>query len=98
MGENYISLRGKLLPLRCKPLIVPTNFKICLLSNFYILFVSTNEQEGVVTVGDSLLFDQLLELYPLCTVADPDLQVSEGVGGLSHLDHEIRGVGGGMRP
>lgn len=81
MGENDISLRGKLLPLRCKPLIVPTNFKICLLSNFYILFVSTNEHERVVTVGDSLFFDQLLELYPLCTVADPDLQVSEGGGG-----------------
>lgn len=33
-----------------------------------------------MTVGDSLFFDQLLELYPLCTVADPDLQVSEGGG------------------
>ena len=58
--------------LRCKPLIVPTNFKICLLSNFYILFVSTNEQEGAVNVGDSFFSDKLLELYPLCTVADPD--------------------------
>ena len=50
-----------------------------------------------MTVGDSLFFDQLLELYPLRTVADPDLQVSEGgggVGGLTHLDPEIRGVGG----
>lgn len=80
-AEDYISLRGKHLPLRCEPLIVPTNFKICLLSNFYILFVSTNEQEGAVTVGDSFFFDKLLELYPLCAVADPDLQVSEGVGG-----------------
>ena len=34
-----------------------------------------------MTVGDSLFFDQLLELYPLCAVADPDLQVSEGGGG-----------------
>lgn len=34
-----------------------------------------------MTVGDSLFFDQVLELYPLRTVADPDLQVSEGGGG-----------------
>ena len=34
-----------------------------------------------MTVGDSFFFDKLLELYPLCTVADPDLQVSEGGGG-----------------
>ena len=34
-----------------------------------------------MTVGDSLFFDQFLELYPLRTVADPDLQVSEGGGG-----------------
>ena len=34
-----------------------------------------------MTVGDSLFSDQLLELYPLCTGADPDLQVSEGGGG-----------------
>ena len=50
-----------------------------------------------MTVGDSLFFDKLLELYPLRTVADPDLQVSEGrgVGGLTHLDPEIRGLGVG---